>query len=158
MPFATVPDGPPHHFTWRRATHVVARVEGPERIAMEWWKQDGEALTRDYFRVEDEEGRRFWIFRDGLYGSELADEEGEPVPPTGSCTGCSHEHADYAEIGITTNFSFLRGGSDPRAYVHEASRPAEFPSSASPITTRWPAWCAPGRSSITPTSRTSQSS
>jgi error-prone DNA polymerase len=29
---------------------------------------------------------------------------------------------DYAEIGITTNFSFLRGGSDPRAYVHEASR------------------------------------
>src|SRR5258708_8280517 len=28
---------------------------------------------------------------------------------------------DYAEIGITTNFSFLRGGSDPRAYVHQAS-------------------------------------
>ena len=79
VPFAMVPDGPPHHFTWRRATHVVARVEGPERIAMEWWKQDGEALTRDYFRIEDEEGRRFWIFRDGLYGSELADEKGEPV-------------------------------------------------------------------------------
>ena len=34
-------------------THVVVRVEGPERIAMEWWKQDGKALTRDYFRVED---------------------------------------------------------------------------------------------------------
>ncbi len=80
VPFATVPDGPPHHFTWRRATHVVTRVEGPERIAMEWWKQDGEALTRDYFRIEDEEGLRFWIFRDGLYGSELADEKGEPVP------------------------------------------------------------------------------
>lgn len=29
---------------------------------------------------------------------------------------------DYAEIGITTNFSFLRGGSDPRAYVHQASK------------------------------------
>ncbi|MDA9477939.1 DNA polymerase [Bradyrhizobium sp. CCBAU 65884] len=28
----------------------------------------------------------------------------------------------YAEIGITTNFSFLRGGSDPRAYVHQASK------------------------------------
>src|SRR5277367_2529199 len=28
---------------------------------------------------------------------------------------------NYAEIGITTNFSFLRGGSDPRAYVHQAS-------------------------------------
>ncbi len=80
VPFATVPDGPPHHFTWRRADHVVVRVEGPERIAMEWWKQDGKVLTRDYFRVEDEAGLRFWIFRDGLYGSELKDEKGEPVP------------------------------------------------------------------------------
>jgi protein ImuB len=80
VPLATVPDGPPHHFTWRRATHVVARVEGPERIAMEWWKQNGQALTRDYFRVEDEAGLRFWIYRDGLYGSELVNGEGEPVP------------------------------------------------------------------------------
>ena len=80
VPFATVPDGPPHHFTWRRATHAVVRVEGPERIAMEWWKQDGEVLTRDYFRVEDEAGLRFWIYRDGLYGSELANEDGKPAP------------------------------------------------------------------------------
>jgi protein ImuB len=80
VPFATVPDGPPHHFTWRRATHAVVRVEGPERIAMEWWKQSGQALTRDYFRVEDEAGLRFWIYRDGLYGSELAGEEGKPAP------------------------------------------------------------------------------
>jgi protein ImuB len=80
VPFATVPDGPPHHFTWRRADHVVMRVEGPERIAMEWWKRDGKVLTRDYFRVEDEAGLRFWIFRDGLYGSELKNEAGEPVP------------------------------------------------------------------------------
>ncbi len=79
VPFATVPDGPPHQFTWRRATHAVVRVEGPERIAMEWWKQDGATLTRDYFRVEDEAGLRFWIYRDGLYGSELADEKGRPV-------------------------------------------------------------------------------
>jgi len=79
VPFATVPDGPPHHFTWRRVTHAVVRVEGPERIAMEWWKQDGKTLTRDYFRVEDAQGLRFWIFRDGLYGSELVDGEGEPV-------------------------------------------------------------------------------
>src|ERR1700730_929193 len=78
--FATVPDGPPHHFTWRRATHVVVRVEGPERIAMEWWKSGGETLTRDYFRVEDEAGLRFWIYRDGLYGSELVTEEGKPAP------------------------------------------------------------------------------
>ena len=80
VPFALVPDGPPHHFTWRRATHVVMRVEGPERVAMEWWKQDGQSLTRDYFRVEDEGGLRFWIYRDGLYGHELADDKGEPIP------------------------------------------------------------------------------
>src|SRR5712664_4225429 len=80
VPFATVPDGPPHHFTWRRATHAVVRVEGPERIAMEWWKQNDEVLTRDYFRVEDEAGLRFWIYRDGLYGSELVNEEGRPAP------------------------------------------------------------------------------
>ncbi len=79
VPFATVPDGPPHHFTWRRATHAVVRVEGPERIAMEWWKQDGQTLTRDYFRVEDAAGLRFWIYRDGLYSGELADEKGKPV-------------------------------------------------------------------------------
>ncbi|MBR1215478.1 DNA polymerase Y family protein [Bradyrhizobium sp. JYMT SZCCT0180] len=82
VPFASVPDGPPHQFTWRRVTHAVVRVEGPERIAMEWWKQNGEALTRDYFRIEDAEGLRFWIFRDGLYEGELrSDEEGEPVLP-----------------------------------------------------------------------------
>jgi protein ImuB len=80
VPLASVPDGPPRHFTWRRATHAVVRVEGPERIAMEWWKQNGQALTRDYFRVEDEAGLRFWIYRDGLYGSELVDGEGAPVP------------------------------------------------------------------------------
>lgn len=47
---------------------------------MEWWKRGDHALTRDYFRVEDEEGRRFWIFRDGLYEHELTDEEGKPAP------------------------------------------------------------------------------
>jgi protein ImuB len=79
VPLATVPDGPPHRFTWRRAAHAVVRVEGPERIAMEWWKQNGQALTRDYFRVEDESGLRFWIYRDGLYDERL-NEESEPVP------------------------------------------------------------------------------
>ena len=79
VPFATVPDGPPHHFTWRRVEHQVVRVEGPERIAMEWWKRDGEVLTRDYFRIEDTQGLRFWIYRDGLYGTELTDSEGKPV-------------------------------------------------------------------------------
>ena len=59
------PDGPPKYFRWRQCRHDIARAEGPERIAMEWWKQKG--LTRDYFRVETKEGQRFWLYRDGLY-------------------------------------------------------------------------------------------
>ena len=65
---AEVPDGPPHRFRWRRDLHEVRRFEGPERIAGEWWRQ--EAPTRDYFRVEDAEGRRFWMFREGLFQVE----------------------------------------------------------------------------------------
>lgn len=68
---AEVPDGPPHRFRWRRSFHEVTRFEGPERIAAEWWKRaDNAGLTRDYYRVEDARGRRFWIFRHGLYGTE----------------------------------------------------------------------------------------
>lgn len=62
-----VPEGPPLHFRWRRALHRVARAEGPERIAPEWWRED--TPTRDYFRVEDEAGRRYWLYRQGLYGA-----------------------------------------------------------------------------------------
>jgi protein ImuB len=78
---ASVPDGPPPRFTWRRASHAVVRAEGPERIAMEWWKNETSTFTRDYFRVEDTEGLRFWIYRDGLYGSELVDDKGERIDP-----------------------------------------------------------------------------
>lgn len=61
---AEVPDGPPRRFRWRRTLHEVARAEGPERIAGEWWRRsDGIAATRDYYRLEDRRGRRFWIFR-----------------------------------------------------------------------------------------------
>ena len=66
---AEVPDGPPLHFRWRRALYSIARAEGPERIAPEWWR-DADDLTRDYFRVEDSSGHRFWLFREGLYGRE----------------------------------------------------------------------------------------
>lgn len=70
---AEVPDGPPHQFRWRRATHAVRRYEGPERIAAEWWRRrDNGGLTRDYYRVEDAQGRRYWLFRHGLY-EEKAD-------------------------------------------------------------------------------------
>lgn len=65
---AQVPDGPPQRFRWRRAFHAVRRYEGPERIAAEWWRRrDNAGLTRDYYRVEDVHGRRFWLFRHGLY-------------------------------------------------------------------------------------------
>lgn len=97
---AEVPDGPPRRFRWRRILHEVTRYEGPERIAGEWWRvpverlpepepsvvrklhgNDGAdrvprwqpgrpLLTRDYFRVEDARGRRFWLFRHGLYDRE----------------------------------------------------------------------------------------
>lgn len=68
---AEVPDAPPRRFRWRGATHIVARAEGPERIAAPWWKKSGEGRpTRDYYRVEDSEGRRFWLFRHGLHDRE----------------------------------------------------------------------------------------
>jgi protein ImuB len=78
---AQVPDGPPARFVWRRATHAVVRAEGPERVAMEWWRSEGAMLTRDYFRVEDEAGLRFWLYRDGLYDREIEQEEGKAVQP-----------------------------------------------------------------------------
>jgi protein ImuB len=65
---AEVPDGPPMQFTWRHVHHLVAHAEGPERIAMEWWRDDqGRALTRDYFRVESKEGIRVWLYREDSY-------------------------------------------------------------------------------------------
>ena len=59
-----VPGSNAPHMRWRRAQRVVARAEGPERIAMEWWRQHEERPARDYHRIEDADDRRFWIFRD----------------------------------------------------------------------------------------------
>ncbi len=66
--FALAPDGPPHRFRWRRQEHRVARAEGPERIASEWWHRQGE--PRDYYRIECEAGRRLWLYRDGPYRAD----------------------------------------------------------------------------------------
>ena len=76
-----VPDGVPLNFRWRRALHVVRKFEGPERIAPEWWRGEAER-TRDYFRIEDADGRRYWLFRKGFFG-EVVD-EAIPVPPVAS--------------------------------------------------------------------------
>jgi protein ImuB len=96
---AMFPDGPPARFKWRQCSHKIALVEGPERIAMEWWNHrelrrasepeydftrlhppqgdiavepiDSSALSRDYFRAEDEDGDRYWIYREGIHKREV---------------------------------------------------------------------------------------
>ena len=71
---APVPDDPPVFFRWRGAGHRVRRAEGPERLAEEWWRHPFEdaapGRVRDYYRVEDDTGARFWVFRDGLYAPD----------------------------------------------------------------------------------------
>jgi protein ImuB len=64
---ALIPEGPPRQFRWRGVLHQVAATQGPERIAPEWWHRTGE-VERDYYLAEDREGRRFWLYRAGLYG------------------------------------------------------------------------------------------
>ena len=79
--------------------HRIVLVEGPERIAMEWWNRsvpqqalewdddfarlhppqgevavariDERKLTRDYFRAEDNEGGRYWLYREGIHRREV---------------------------------------------------------------------------------------
>lgn len=53
--------GRPRQFTWKDQVHRLIHIVGPERISCEWWR--GGRYTRDYFDVEDDAGRRFWIFR-----------------------------------------------------------------------------------------------
>jgi protein ImuB len=66
---ALAPDYPPAFFEWRRVRHRVRSADGPERVFGEWWKaQDEVSTVRDYYRVEDEHGRQFWLFRDGPAG------------------------------------------------------------------------------------------
>ncbi len=77
---AEVPDGPPLRFRWRRALHEVIAADGPERIEGAWWSEHGGHssgnLARDYFRVEDKSGLRFWLFRSGLYRDLVAGRRG----------------------------------------------------------------------------------
>jgi protein ImuB len=70
-----VPEGPPAQFQWRRRSYRVARYQGPERIAPEWWQDKPGTRLRDYFKVEDNEGHRFWLYREGLH------DDGRGGPP-----------------------------------------------------------------------------
>ncbi len=101
---AEVPDGAPAIFTWRRTSRRIARAEGPERIAPEWWRtlakppskpavptpdalgtlqpnsgppSPGSPRTRDYYRIEDTFGAGYWVFRNGRYGDTT--EDGDPA-------------------------------------------------------------------------------
>ena len=74
---AEVPEGAPFRFRWRRVLHEVVAAQGPERISPEWWQEvfgtksrSHNRQTRDYFRIEDNNGYRFWLYRDGLYERE----------------------------------------------------------------------------------------
>jgi len=60
------PDHPPTLFKWRHVAHRIVRADGPERISPEWWR-DANGETRDYYRVEDEAGQRFWLYREGFH-------------------------------------------------------------------------------------------
>ena len=65
---AQVPDGPPLRFIWRRIGRRAIKSDGPERISPEWWQlTTTQRRARDYYRVEDTDGHRYWLYRDGLY-------------------------------------------------------------------------------------------
>ena len=86
-PLFVLPDGPPARFTWRRVTRTVVRAEGPERLEPEWGSQPQATAVRDYYRLEDEQGRRYWVFRQHRYDPPAtaqrpeAREEIKPVRP-----------------------------------------------------------------------------
>ena len=62
------PEGLPRRFVWRRKVHDIARAQGPQRVAPEWWRAPSSTRLRDYYKIEDEAGVRFWIFREGMIG------------------------------------------------------------------------------------------
>ncbi len=62
---APIPDYPPMLFIHKGKLHKIVKADGPERIEQEWWIQNGQ--HRDYYQVEDEEGKRYWLFRLGHY-------------------------------------------------------------------------------------------
>jgi protein ImuB len=65
---APIPDYPPMLFKYKGKLHRIVKADGPERIEQEWWIQQGQ--HRDYYRVEDEEGYRYWLFRSGHYNDK----------------------------------------------------------------------------------------
>ncbi len=80
---AELPDRAPAQFTWRRVSRRVTRADGPERLSPEWWRprKDGrQSRTRDYYRIEDDQGLRYWLFREGVYDREYGGLPEERAP------------------------------------------------------------------------------
>lgn len=69
---AMVPDAPPVRFRWRGRAYRVVHASGPERLAAEWWHMAAfdSHDYRDYYRLEDTDGTRFWVYRQGPYGGD----------------------------------------------------------------------------------------
>ncbi len=62
---ALMPDHAPAWISWQGRRHVIISGLGPERICGEWWHDGIEnAGVRDYFKVQDSNGRWLWIYRD----------------------------------------------------------------------------------------------
>ena len=68
MVIYATPEGVPKQFRWRGSQHVITRSEGPERLAPEWWRERSSVRLRDYYRIENAKGARYWIYRNGVAG------------------------------------------------------------------------------------------
>ena len=114
--------------------------DGPERIHGEWWRRDGEVwAVRDYYRVEDEAGGRFWLFRRG----DGVDQD------TGDLSWWMHGLFGMTALcrapGAPRHFSFLRGASCPEELFAAAALLGYPALGVSRPRHASPAWCAPGR-------------
>jgi protein ImuB len=67
---ALLPDNPPMLFIYKGVRHVIKKADDAERIEREWWLDEG--AHRDYYVVEDQEGRRYWIYRSGYYDDDTS--------------------------------------------------------------------------------------
>lgn len=64
-----VPEGPPSWMRWRGRECAVRCASGPERLALPWWETKygpppSSEGVRDYYEVQDDQGRLLWMFRD----------------------------------------------------------------------------------------------
>jgi protein ImuB len=109
------PDGLPRRFRWRGRLHEVARAEGPERIAPEWWRERGTVRLRDYYRIEDGEGRRYWIYRAGISG------DGRGGPPEWFLEGLCASASGYRSASISPNASPVAADEAVLSKMHQVS-------------------------------------